>query len=353
MSKARLHIYGKYMGDIKVIHDALEESNEYEMTYQYIDTGKGGKPLSDIDYLILSHQTPSWYKGKIIHAYHGLGCLTSPAWQSAPKMLADYKRQGYYALCMYGETHRSWFEGIGFPNERLLVIGMASSVELLSPINEQERDKFLLDKCLNSAKKTIMYAPTWDHGEDRGFFCLWWQDGREAGRVERFCRFVTCDLDMNLIVRLHEKKRYSQDWIKKYSNIFEIYKVSAHYFDDDPYNLPYFKCSDILVGDLSSVNTYFYVMDKPVVHIGVHPFKKKLRSMWACPTLSDRAGHVVEDFEEMLTLIKDSINNPARFRSERKRVVDKYVDHTGEDSKEAILSEFRRFLYNDREEQRI
>jgi len=349
MNKPKLHIYGKYMGDIKVIHDVLEESNEYVLTYQYIDTGNGSRP-SNVDYLIISHQTPDWYKGKIIHAYHGLGCLTSPRRRSPVQLLTEYRKQNYYALCTYGKVHKSWFvEGMGFPSKRILVIGMASSIELLSPMNLRERKEFLHKKGLDPTKKTIMYAPTWGHNEERGFFCLWWQDGREEERVRKFCKFATRVLNMNLVVRLHEKKRYSQDWIKKYRSIFDTYKVSTHFFDQDPYNLPYFKFSDFLVGDLSSVNTYFYVMDKPVIHIGTYPFKKKLQTMWASMALSERAGYVVEDFQDLLAKVKDSVVNPAKFSVERKKIVDKYIDHVGEDSRKAILSEFRRFLYNDRE----
>jgi len=123
-----------------------------------------------------------------------------------------------------------------------------------------------------------------------------------------------------------------------------MYKVSAHYFDQDPYNLPYFKFSDVLVGDLSTSNTYFYVMDKPVVHIGAFPFKKKVQSKWGGMALSDRAGYVVEDFEDLLAKVKDSAVHPSRFSVERKRTVGKYIDYVGEDSKTAILSEFKRLI---------
>lgn len=342
MSKVKLHIYGKYLGDIKVIHDVLAESNEYDLTYEYIDTRKGSRP-ANIDYVISSHNNPEWYKGKVIHTHHGLGCIPQLAGWPVSDLLAHYKRS-YYALCTYGKI---WFKGLGFPSERLLVIGMAASVELLSPMNMQKRKEFLQRKGLDSTKETIIYAPTWDNLEERGFFCLWWQDGREEERVEKFCKFVTCDLNMNLVVRLHDKHRYSQDWIKKYYNIFDTYKVSAHYLDQDPYNLPYFKFSDVLVGDLSTVNTYFYVMNKPVVHIGAFPFKKKVQAGWGGMALSDRAGYVVEDFQDLLAKVKDSVENPSKFSVERKRTVNKYIDYVGEASKKAVLSEFRRLLYNE------
>jgi len=340
MKKLRLHIYGKYMGDIKVIHDVLEESDKYDLTYHYIDVGKGGKP-SDwkvIDYLIVSHNPPKDIKCKVIHTHHGFGLAPELFNQTAPN---------FYAYCKYGKIQKSWLENVGFSSERILVIGMAASIDLLSPVNMMIREKFLCEKGLDHTKKTIMYAPSWEHGEPRGFFYLWWQDGKEEERVKRFCRFVTHDLNMNLVVRLHDRHRYHQDWINKYYNIFDTYKVNAHYINQDPYNLSYFKFSDVLVGDLSSVNTHFYVMDKPVVHIGASPFKKKRRLGWGYLVLSDRAGHIVEDFQDLLDKTKDSIENPLKFSVERKKTVDKYIDYVGEDSKKAILSEFKRFFHNE------
>lgn len=346
MNKLKLHIYGKYMGDIKVIHDVLEESSEYDMTYQYIDIGKGGRP-SEIDYLIRSHQAPNWYKGKIIHAFHGLGFI--PLFPNLPmsELLALYKKQNH-ALCVYGKLHKSWFEDIGFASEKILTIGMAASVYLLSPINMGEREKFFYKKGLNPDKETIIYAPSWDHNEERGFFVSWWQDKKEGERVEKFCKFITYDLKMNLIVRLHERHRYSQDWIKEYGRIFDTYRVNAHYINQDPYNLPYLKFSDVLVGDISSLNICFYVMDKPVIHIGASPIKKKRQSRWGVIALSERAGYVVEDFQDLLDKLKDSVANPSRFSVDRKKTVGKYIDYTGEDSREAMLGEFRRLLHDER-----
>jgi hypothetical protein len=347
MNKIKLHIYGKYMGDIKVIHDVLEESNEYNMTYQYIDIGKGSSP-SEIDYLITSHNNPKNFKGKIIHVHHGMGWLPELRRKPASVLLAGFRKDNYYAFCKLGKVQKSWLEDIGFPSERILVIGMAASIDLLSPMKVGEREGFLYKKGLNPAKKTIIYAPTWEHGDKRAFFYLWWEDGREGERVERFCKFITCDLDMNLVVRFHERHRYSQDWIKKYHDIFDKYKVNAHYINQDPYNLPYFKFSDILVGDLSSVNVSFYVMDKPVIHIGTYPFKKKIQLRQGGMALADRAGYIIEDFQDLLDKLEDSVINPSKFSAERKRTVDKYIDYLGEDSRKAILSEFRRFLHNDK-----
>ena len=347
MNKIKLHIYGKYMGDIKVIHDVLEESNEYDMTYQYIDTGKGAKP-ADVDYLITSHGSPKGFNGKVIHVHHGLGLAPELSHRIASDYLAHFRKINYYAYCKYGKLQKSWFEDIGFPSERILVVGMAASVDLLSSVNIEEREKFLYKKGLNPTKKTIIYAPTWEHGDKREFFYLWWQDGKEEARVNSFCEFITCDLDMNLVIRFHESCRYSQDWIRKYHDIFDMYKVNAHYINQDSYNLPYFKYSDILVGDLSSVNTYFYVMDKPVIHIGINPFKKMRLSGRGYLALSDRAGYIVEDFQDLLDKTEDSVINPSKFSVERKRTVDKYIDYVGEDSRKAILSEFRRFLYNEK-----
>lgn len=344
MPKPRLHVFGKHMGDFGAIYNVLNDSNEYNLTYEYGATKKRSD-RDDINYVISAHRNPRWWRhgGKIIHAHHGLGCIPKFRISENSDTLALYKRK-YYALCVYGKVWKSWLDELGYPSERVLVIGMPASIELLSPIDTQRRGKFLCDRGLDPTKKTALYAPTWNHDEERGFFYLWWQDGKEKERVEEFCRFITCDLNMNLIVRLHQEKRYSQNWIKEYRGIFDTHKVYAHYLDLDSYNLPYFKYSDILVGDLSNVNTYFYVMDKPVIHIGADPFKKKRGSKWGGMKLKDRAGYITEDFDDLLIMIKDSVDNPVCFSAKRKMTVDKYIDYVGEDSKKAVLREFRRLL---------
>jgi len=89
-------------------------------------------------------------------------------------------------------------------------------------------------------------------------------------------------------------------------------------------------------------------MDKPVIHIGACPFKKKRSLGRGYLEYSDRAGYIVEDFQDLLDKTEDSVMNPSKFTVERKRTVDKYIDYVGEDSRKAILSEFRRFLYNEK-----
>lgn len=349
MAKPRLHIYGNYMGDIKVTRDVLKESNEYNVTHEYYegtDNKENIRPKR-VDYLISANRNPTKFIGKIIHTHHGLGCVPKLLNLDTTPDLGKRYRETYYALCVYGKVFKSWYDELGFPSERILTIGMPASVELLLPINMQKREKFLCDKGLDPAKKTVLYGPSWGQGDERELFYLWWQDGKEASRVDEFCKFITQDLSMNLIVRLHNKARYSEDWIAKYSDIFRAYGVNGHYLGEDSCNLPHLRYSDVLVGDSSSMNTYFYVMDKPVVHIATIPLIKKLQRKWGGIALSDRAGYIIDDFQDLLDKIEDSVENPSRFSDDRKRTIKKYVDYVGEASREAILSEFRRFIHDD------
>ena len=60
-----------------------------------------------------------------------------------------------------------------------------------------------------------------------------------------------------------------------------------------------------------------------------------------------RAGYIVEDFQNLLDKIENSVTNPSKFSVERKKTVDKYIDYLGEDSRNAILREFRRFFISE------
>ena len=219
---------------------------------------------------------------------------------------------------------------------------MPYSLDFLG-IDDDGRKEFLTAHRQDPKKKTILYAPTWDHGDPRGFFALWFK-GAESGRVEQFCRYITQDLDCNLIVRFHEDHRYSSNWLHDvYREMLHRYNVYAFYYPDRPDDTPYIKYSDVLIGDMSSINTCFYIADKPPVLIGTDIYKRK-RSKCGGVTMEDRnsSGHVTDDFDEMLLMVKDSLDHPGKFKKERKVFVDKYVDYVGEASRQAVIREFAR-----------
>jgi hypothetical protein len=250
----------------------------------------------------------------------------------------------WHGLFVYNDQAKSLYEDCGIPRNRIAVIGMPSSIELLEPMDEGARKEFLKSRGLNPKRKTVLYAPTWNHNRKMGFFSEWWEDGKELARVDRLCKFIVNEMKANFIVRLHEKYRYSEDWLDKYKATFERYGVPTTYLEDDPNNLPYIRYSDIMVSDLSSIVTHFYVMDKPVVHIGQDPFSWKRPNGLGGIPLKKRAGHVITHFKELRKGIEASLRNPGEFSEKRREVASEYISFVGEDCRDKVIDGFRRII---------
>lgn len=331
--KPRLHFYGQRIGNLKTIHRILDETGKYTITSDYYDIDEGRQTNAVIaDYIITSHSTPEIQKStQIIHVSHGTGPI------SIRKFGNDH------FLCVCGENFKRQYADNDFAiEEKILNIGIPYSIDFLKSDGKTE---FLSDRGQDPNKKTVLYAPTWGHNEKRGFFVLW-HKGNEHERVERFCKYITEDLDCNLIVRFHEHFRYTKNWLhEEYQDILHKYNVYARYYNEDIDDVPFIKHSDVLIGDISSINTCFYIADKPMVLIGTD-IDKELRKKCRGVTMKDRnsSGYVTNDFDEMLEMIKDSLEDPDRFKPERKAFVDKYVDYVGDASRRAVISEFERVI---------
>lgn len=324
-----IHFYSSQMGDAYSIQKLLQNTRKYKITVHDPRTGLTSGSGKGADLVFTSHLTPGGYPlDKVIHTGHGFGII--PHLGSAQEL----KQKQKYRLS-YGNYFSELFSKIGYNDT--IVFGMPMSIDLLEPVIAKERNAFLLSKHLDPNKKTILYSPTWGQGDPRGFFIEWWEDGNEETRVEHFCKVIT-ENSANLIVRLHEKHRYSQDWLHIYRHIFNKYNVTAIYLDQDRYSLPYYKYSDILIGDLSGTNSYFYVMDKPVIHIGKNPSTSKCRLSSIGWHLDDRAGPVVNDFDELLAEIKKALSGYDVYQRQRKLVVSKCIDYVGQACKTRTLA---------------
>lgn len=332
----KIHIYGRYMGDIKAVWKILSEDQDFDVSYDFYNTNIKKLPEKKVDYIVTSNQDPTYLKAPNIHIGHGAGCVAKLYHNNKKEFMDDYGK--YYALGFYGEKDKQTHINMGFPEERILVFGMPQSVELLEKENPILRDTWLINKKLDPKKKTILYAPTWNQGSSRGFFPIW---DDENTKVKLLCDKIQ-ELNLNFVIRMHERHRYTKDWLKLYSNIFDNYNINYIYLNDDPDNTPYLKYSDILIGDMSSMNSYFYTMNKPVIHIGSDIMKSKRNQGQGGWELEDRAGYVTDFFDELLTYIEDSVKNPKRFENQRKKVVAKYINATGKEAKELILQEFKR-----------
>ncbi len=353
----KIHFYGRYyLADIKCVYDVLKDS--YSTTYDFHNDRQRMSDFSEpvsADFILTENTRPSYCSGSSIDVGHGLNPALGVG-SSKQKNLVKVLTDEFDVICLYGQLQKDALIRTGYPQEKIIVFGMPYSIDLLKQTDDAQKKKFLLSQGLNPDRKTLLYAPTWNQSlaggllqklftkpkPTRQFFELWWKDGKERQRVEKLCNFCRVN-GLNFIIRMHEKSRYDKDWLSLYSDIFDKHGVAGHYMNEDADSSPYLKYSDVLLGDISGMNTYFYVMDKPVVHLnkGV-PFEYKVRYRVGAMDIRDRAGYVVDEFEEMLACIKDSFEKPERFTEKRKATVKKYIDYVGGECVSAIRREFQR-----------
>jgi CDP-glycerol glycerophosphotransferase (TagB/SpsB family) len=330
--------FGKYMGDMRAIYHILEESGEYNIYYDFYDKKVSHIPdVCNFDLIITSHQNPPERYGpetKYVHIGHGIGPVAIK-YNNDLHTFLNYKAIGFH-----GEHERSLYVEAGFPIEKSMILGSPFSTILLK---QNTTDKIKTISTIGkSTWPTIIFAPTWNHGgENRGLFNFSKDEKEDAANVKMVCEFMKTHC-INFVIRLHDKFRYSTDWLEKYKDIFIDNNVSYHYMDDQPDGENLFKYANVLIGDMSSVNTYFYIMDKPVIHIGSESFKIKRGYGVPVWDKTDRAGHIVDTLLDLFQAIDDSLAKPELFSDERKRVVKKYIDYIGDECKKQVLLEFRK-----------
>ncbi len=335
-----LHFFGKYMGDIKSVYHVLRDSGQYKITTNLRYSGIPQEMPSDPDFLVTSHNPPRYAQAKNIHIQHGYGVGGRLLHETDEEYVNSYVAT-YYALGLYGEDQKSQHVARGFPEDKVMLLGMPTSIEVLAPVNPPDRETWLRSKGLDPRRKTIMYLPSWDNGTYRELFQLWFDDRNEARRVEAFCSWITQTLACNLIVRLHEKHRYSKDWLGLYRPIFDHFGVHYTYLEDNPDIIPYLRYCDQGIGDVSNANTYFLVMDKPITFIGSGVLDKWAGKKGGWP-LSDRAGHKIMTFVDLLEAVRIDLEDPGMFADARQEAVNKNIAHIGDDCRQAIISEFDR-----------
>lgn len=154
------------MADLKTIFHIVQEMGEYEISWNFQGFGRSGNP-NGTDYVFTSHARPEGISGKHIHIRHGHGVFPwIPAGFNRKKFQDDYKK--FDALRVFGEMDKNAYVKYGYPEGRLMMLGMPYSIDFLAGITPKQRVDYLLSKRLNPIKKTVMYAPTWGHGRTRG-----------------------------------------------------------------------------------------------------------------------------------------------------------------------------------------
>lgn len=239
--------------------------------------------------------------------------------------------------------------GRGWDKKNIWVIGECFSDHLLeAPINEE-----LVKKRLNIRdNKIILYAPTWNHGTaTRGFFWDWYTSTtKELFELNKFIKFLKND-KIFMIVRFHQKKRYKNK-IKLILLLLLLRfhkNTSFHYLDDEPDPLPFLIVSDLLIGDFSSINTYMYILEKPVIHINPKWVNDLAcfppNNMWRIHK-RERPGPIVNNLNELIKSVSQNLRGNSYIDEERLFVKNYFYKLNGATSKRAIdkIKKFLKFL---------
>ena len=185
-------------------------------------------------------------------------------------------------------------------------------------------------------RKSVLYAPTWGHKRKKGLF-LWGDSITFLKEMERFCEENMC----NFLVRMHpnwykqeaEQKRILETELKKAEWIFHVppYK----YVDVQP--LLYI--SQVLITDWSSIANDFILLNRPIIFLDVElPVKKFVLGP------EDRAGYIVRNKEEFFEKLKEALETPNLFESERKRVIKKIHKYLDGNSSKRCIKEILKLL---------
>ena len=227
----------------------------------------------------------------------------------------------YDLILLPGQFHKNEFVkrfNLKKNDARFKIIGWPNTDDLIK--KKYNRKKIMNKLNLDPMKKTVMYAPTWGWGNGNDTLFARWFD-KEEEVFKKICKKIF-NKNLNFIVRLHTLSFCANK--KKLINIAENYNVlwqtnAVSNFRDNPNE--YLWITDILISDLSGIITEFMVLDRPIIYINPN----ENLNLWKNSDMpkSFRAGHVIEEPDQLLEAIDDSILIPKRFSKQRKDLLSK------------------------------
>ncbi len=212
-------------------------------------------------------------------------------------------------------------------NIKLYEIGYSKSDALLQ--GKYDRIKVLRKLNLDTALKTVLYAPSWDEGLSL----------RSYG--EKIIESILQVKNINVIVKLHPISYCPKDgpnylfytggidWNEKLSK-FDINKNFRHVPSNDID--PILSASDVMVTDVSSVALEFIMLNKPVIYIDCPEFFEKTLTKTYInfgnttaefvrndpkANAGRHVGTVVYDIDKLPIAIQENLQNPDQLSEKR------------------------------------
>ncbi|MDD3647950.1 MAG: CDP-glycerol glycerophosphotransferase family protein [Candidatus Dojkabacteria bacterium] len=230
---------------------------------------------------------------KFIDLWHGAGFKDRSQELIKPMIFYD----GHF---LPSDTYANFYEKWGFPKTSLFCTGYARSDQLVKYDADSDENLRILNRLgipANRYKKIVLIALTW--------------------RKSEMGSTVPFDIDLNVFLK--ELNRIGKDnavlfifsthintSIKKAD--FKMSNVNVLFGTEFSDSEDLLKITNILVTDWSSIYTDFLVLKRPVIFIkNEAPFK----GFTLLP--SDRAGKLVETFEEFEKIVTLYINQPQKY----------------------------------------
>jgi len=191
--------------------------------------------------------------------------------------------------------------------------------------------------CIESNRKVVLYAPTWDNYIYPPFPLFssfkYLIPHLYKKRYKDFVLIVKPHPNLfkyNMGIVKHSKKMFSE--------ISNVIFLDEHWIID---SVDLMSISDLLITDISSVSAEFLFFDKPIIFFD-HPDIADLKEekyIWVC-------GDQVSNVTQLFKYIYMNLNYPNRYQSIRKKMFDEYFDMIDGKSTERAINEIGKAIIN-------
>jgi hypothetical protein len=229
-----------------------------------------------------NHLPPKGLAPRVCSMWHGLGWKARPEsdlrqFHAGIERLTgvDPRRPNprFLAQC-YGEPDRDWRAAQwGLHPDGCRVVGMPFSDLLRSPPYSRATLQPWYPELDLQRRKTVLLSFTWHYGRIfpgswRGSRCWDRDPGRADAAFLRALVHAVIDDGGQVLLCLHDRHRYEPSYLATLRDALAgLAHVHVKHKDERPDNLADLVIADVMVTNLSSFVTYFYVSGRPSVHI--------------------------------------------------------------------------------------
>ena len=348
---------------IPIIKDIRSRTGEVVFYGSTLRTYLGMKEFDQLDIPPRKWLTTSWAK-KIFSIdiffsahIHGLGpknALKINVFHNQPVKYLCYPKQlllNYDAHFLMGPLQRKQMEqmiahyAIPEGKVRLFDIGYPKIDALINRVFK--RDVVLKELGLDTLKKTVLYAPSWD-------------DGLSLREFGVNCVKKLLDMDgINVLVKLHPASCVPKDnpsfnfytggveWVREFE---QFKKYSNFRFINDHDLNPILSSTDIMVTDVSSVALEFVMLDRPIIFFDCPKFfEQTLKSVYSTygkimpseartnpmTNAGRNAGLIINGVDDLPNAINETLKHPEAMFKQRQELIRQLVYNPGHGGKVA------------------